>query len=334
MKNRSKDNSSNLNGGQGLRNSPDGDILSPLVETLSAAVARHKLEMERSGCPEALPSRDVVSSLVEALRSVLFPGYFGTSEVTAEVMPFHIGGTLDRVRRTLREQIQRGMCFACEEPDRCKYDECVERSWTACDKFLLKLPEIQRLLSADVQAIYEGDPAAKSKDEVIFCYPGLQAITNYRMAHELHMLDIPYIPRMITEYAHSTTGIDIHPGAVIGESFFIDHGTGVVIGETCRIGNRVRIYQGVTLGAKSFPLDEKGCPIKNIDRHPIIEDDVVIYSGGTLLGRITIGQGSVIGANVWLTHSVPPGSRVSHSDLPERMLGSKTSSNESCGQEA
>jgi serine O-acetyltransferase len=144
------------------------------------------------------------------------------------------------------------------------------------------------------------------------------------MAHELHVLEVPFIPRMMTEYAHSTTGIDIHPGAQIGDSFFIDHGTGVVIGETCRIGDRVRIYQGVTLGAKSFPLDENGCPIKNIDRHPIVEDDVVIYSGATILGRVVIGKGSVIGANVWLTHSVEPGSRVSRSDLPEKMLGNKT----------
>ena len=152
--------------------------------------------------------------------------------------------------------------------------------------------------------------AAYSPDETIFCYPGVLAITNYRLAHELLVLGVPLIPRMITEHAHSITGIDIHPGASIGESFFIDHGTGVVIGETCIIGNRVRIYQGVTLGAKSFPLDEEGKPVKGIERHPVVEDDVVIYSGATILGRVVIGRGSVIGGNVWLTRSVPPYSRI------------------------
>jgi len=169
---------------------------------------------------------------------------------------------------------------------------------------------VQRKLALDVQASYEGDPAAASPDEVIFCYPGIVAITNYRLAHELHLLDVPIIPRMITEAAHSATGIDIHPGAVIGERFFIDHGTGIVIGATCIIGSRVRIYQGVTLGAKSFQLDEKGNPVRGIDRHPVVEDDVTIYSGATILGRVTIGRGSVIGGNVWLVHSVPPESRI------------------------
>ena len=166
------------------------------------------------------------------------------------------------------------------------------------------------LLGDDVQAAYDGDPAAKSPGETIFCYPGIFAITNHRVAHELYRLEVPVIPRILSENAHSITGIDIHPGARIGRSFFIDHGTGVVIGETAIIGNRVRIYQGVTLGAKSFPLDENGCPIKGIDRHPIIEDDVVIYAGATILGRITAGARSVIGGNVWLTHSVPPDSSI------------------------
>ncbi len=166
------------------------------------------------------------------------------------------------------------------------------------------------MLATDVQAAYEGDPAATSPDETILCYPGVLAITSYRLAHELHVLGVPIIPRIITEHAHSITGIDIHPGTNIGESFFIDHGTGVVIGETSIIGNRVRIYQGVTLGAKSFPLDENGNPIKGIDRHPVVEDDVIIYSGTTILGRVVIGCGSVIGGNVWLIHNVPPGSRI------------------------
>ena len=176
---------------------------------------------------------------------------------------------------------------------------------------------MQRLLALDVKAAYEGDPAAANQDEVIFCYPGLVAITNYRLAHELRLLGVPIIPRIITEAAHSSTGIDINPGAVIGERFFIDHGTGVVIGETGIIGDRVRLYQGVTLGAKSFQFDDEGNPVRGIDRHPIVEDDVTIYSGATILGRVTIGRGSVIGGNVWLVHSVPPGSRVTQAQSRE-----------------
>jgi serine O-acetyltransferase len=171
-------------------------------------------------------------------------------------------------------------------------------------------------LATDVRSAFEGDPAASSPDEVIFCYPAVMAITNFRLAHELHVLGVPLIPRMITEHAHSITGMDIHPGATIGEYFFIDHGTGGVIGETCEIGRNVRLYQGVTLGAKSFKLDEKGKPIKGIPRHPIVEDDVTIYSGATILGRVTIGRGSVIGGNVWLVDSVPPNSRITQAQVP------------------
>jgi serine O-acetyltransferase len=176
--------------------------------------------------------------------------------------------------------------------------------------FAAQLPAIRKLLGSDVQAAYEGDPAASSPDETIACYPGIRSIIHHRLAHALYELGVPLIPRMISELGHSATGIDIHPGALIGASFFIDHGTGVVIGETSRIGDRVRLYQGVTLGAKSFPLDDKGQPIKGIPRHPIVEDDVIIYAEATILGRITIGAGSTIGGNVWLTHSVPPRSRI------------------------
>ncbi|MBW2263326.1 MAG: serine acetyltransferase, partial [Deltaproteobacteria bacterium] len=176
------------------------------------------------------------------------------------------------------------------------------------------------LLATDVRAAFEGDPAATSKDEAIFCYPGLVAITNYRLAHALFDLEVPLIPRMITEQAHSSTGIDIHPGASIGKSFFIDHGTGVVVGETCRIGRRVRIYQGVTLGAKSLPLDEDGNPVKGVDRHPIVEDDVIIYSGATILGKVVIGRGSVIGGNVWVTRDVAPGSRITQAQARQDLF--------------
>jgi len=270
-------------------------------------------------CAQALPSPTTVLDIVEALRSVLFPGYYGVSDLTPQSIRYHLGSTLDRIARPLSEQIQRGLCFTCglSRPP----GECQGRAREVAGEFLSRLPRIQDLLAGDVEATYEGDPALVTPDEAIFCYPGVRAVTSYRLAHELHQLEVPLLPRMITESAHSATGIDIHPGASIGERIFIDHGTGVVIGETCNIGNRVRIYQGVTLGAKSFPLDEAGNPIKGIPRHPIVEDDVVIYSGATILGRITIGRGSTIGGNVWLTSSVPAGSRVVQSQpRPERFV--------------
>jgi serine O-acetyltransferase len=263
----------------------------------------------------ALPSRDVLVSVTEELRSVLFPGYFGVSEMTPESMRYHVGSTLDGVLRTIQVQIRRGLCFACKQdhPERCA--SCEITSFDIARAFLERLPEVQHLLITDMVAAYQGDPAASSPDEAVFCYPGLIALTNFRLAHELHRLGVPLIPRMITEYAHSNTGVDIHPGATIDEGLFIDHGTGVVIGETCEIGKNVRIYQGVTLGAKSFALDENGNPIKGIPRHPIVEDNVIIYSGATILGRVTIGRGSVIGGNVWLTRSVPPGTQVTQAQV-------------------
>jgi len=258
---------------------------------------------------QPLPSRDVLITVIEELRSVLFPGYFGDSDLNEENTPFHVGSTLDRVLRVLLDQIRRGLCFVCErvEPE-CA--QCEDTAREATRELLRRLPKIRRLLSTDVHAAYEGDPAAMTPAQAIFCYPGILALTNFRIAHELNDLGIPLIPRIITEHAHSITGIDIHPGATIGEYFFIDHGTGVVIGETSVIGDRVRLYQGVTLGAKSFPLDAEGNPIKGGPRHPMVEDDVVIYGGATILGRVTIGRGAVIGGNVWLTRSVPPGSKV------------------------
>jgi serine O-acetyltransferase len=259
-----------------------------------------------------------VIDIIEALRSVLFPGYFGPSDLTPENAAFHMGSTLDRIGRDLREQIKRGFCFTCRE----RLEECEARTETAAQHFFARLPGVRRVLATDVQAAYEGDPAATSPDEAIFCYPGVLAVTDYRLAHELHVLEVPLIPRMITEHAHSVTGIDIHPGATIGEGFFIDHGSGVVIGETCIIGDRVRLYQGVTLGAKSFPLDENGNPIKGIDRHPVVEDDVVIYSEATILGRVTIGRGSVIGGNVWLTRDVAPASVVTQAQVREDLFES------------
>ncbi len=268
------------------------------------------------GC-QTLPQRNIIMDMIEALRAVLFPGYFGTSELTADNMAFHIGSALDHVRRELEQQIRRGLCFSCDNPGTEPRDDCDSRAATITCEFLQRLPAVKRLLASDVQAAYEGDPAATCPAETVLCYPGLLAITNYRLAHELHLLGVPLIPRIITEHAHGATGIDIHPGATIDESFFIDHGTGVVIGETCVIGKRVRLYQGVTLGAKSFPLDEDGKPIKGIKRHPHVEDDVIVYSEATILGPLTIGHGSIIGGNVWLVHDVPPGSHITQARAHE-----------------
>jgi serine O-acetyltransferase len=243
--------------------------LSEVVDSLCAAddglVRRWDIPQDR----RLLPSRDVLVGAVEEMRSVLFPGYHGTLEVTQDSVRFHVGATLDRLRRVLREQVRRGVCFACKEANPTRCAQCDDRTAFITNTFLSRLPEIRRLLATDVHAAFEGDPAATSPDQTILCYPGILAITNHRLAHELYILEVPILPRIISEHAHSITGIDIHPGASIGERFFIDHGTGVVIGETCVIGNRVRIYQGVTLGAKSFPLDKKGNPIKGIPRHPI-----------------------------------------------------------------
>ncbi|OFW18104.1 MAG: serine acetyltransferase [Acidobacteria bacterium RIFCSPLOWO2_12_FULL_66_10] len=286
---------------------PDGE-LGDVVEALCEAALG---SASRADVRRSVPSRRAVIGIVEDLRAALFPGYFGGEVRGAESQRFHIGATLDRVRHRLGEQVRRGFGFVCDEPDPERCPHCEARALAATDAFLVALPGVRRLLETDVQAAYAGDPAATSTAETILCYPGILAITNYRIAHELHRLGVPLIPRMITEYAHSVTGIDIHPGTTIGDHFFIDHGTGVVIGETALIGNRVRIYQGVTLGAKSLPLDEDGHAIKGTPRHPIIEDDVTIYSGATILGRIRIGAGSVIGGNVWVTQDVPRGSRIS-----------------------
>ena len=283
--------------------------LAPVVEALAAhrdplAPPRYATQKRHS-----LPSREVLGDIVESLRSVFFPGYFSEWDLNSESLHFYVGATLDRVLHALQEQVKRGLCFECHE-DPSVFHGCDRRAVQATQALLSRLPEVRRVLGTDVEAAYEGDPAAKSYAEIIFSYPGLRAITHYRLAHELHTLGVPLIPRIITEQAHAVTGIDIHPGARIGEKFFIDHGTGVVIGETSVIGRGVRIYQGVTLGAKSFPLDDQGRPIKGVDRHPVVEDDVVIYAGATILGRVTIGKGSVVGGNVWLTRSVPAGSNI------------------------
>jgi serine O-acetyltransferase len=257
----------------------------------------------------ALPSRDALVAITNQLRAALFPAHFGGSDLTSEGMDYFVGRTLDTALQALQEQVRRGLHFACAgEGDVCA--RCDTRAIEVIGAFGAALPAIRALLESDVHAAYEGDPAATSLDEAVFCYPGIAAITHHRLAHQLHTLGVPLIPRIISEISHGATGIDIHPGAEIGASFFIDHGTGVVIGETCLIGERVRIYQGVTLGARSFDVDERGRLVKGASRHPIVEDDVVIYAGATILGRITIGRGTSVGGNVWLTRSVPARSRV------------------------
>jgi len=258
---------------------------------------------------EPFPSSDALCQIIDITRSVLFPGYFGNSSVDMDTIHYHIGVNLEKLAEILCEQILSGICFGeCEKEG--NLEENRKKSQEITNEFISRLPQMRKTLITDVEAAYYGDPAAKSLAEIILCYPAVKAISNYRIAHELLTLGVPLIPRMISEMAHSETGIDIHPGATIGSHFTIDHGTGVVIGETTIIGNHVKLYQGVTLGAKSFELDEFGNPVKNIPRHPIIEDKVIIYSNATILGRITIGEGAVIGGNVWVTTSVEKGAKV------------------------
>jgi serine O-acetyltransferase len=255
-----------------------------------------------------LPSRRAIERIVDGLVSALFPRHFGPPHLTEEGIDYYVGNTLDVTLRLLVDQVRRERRWTVAEgpprdPDDAPAVDIVRA-------FAAQLPGIRLTIESDVVAAYRGDPAAKSIDEVLVCYPGIAATTRYRLAHALHRLGTPLVARIIAELAHAMTGVDIHPAAEIGRSFFIDHGTGVVIGETTRVGDGVRIYQAVTLGAKSFPARQDGALVKGAARHPIVEDDVVIYAGATILGRVTIGRGSVVGGNVWLTRSVPPGSSI------------------------
>ncbi len=257
--------------------------------------------------PPKLPSQKSLINILEGLTASLFPNRLGLPELTDEGVDYFVGNTLDMTLRELLEQVRREIQFSSGEQEG---DAVRLAAADITREFASELPNVRRLLESDIRAAYQGDPAARSVDEVLVCYPGITAITHHRLAHVLYGLGAPLLARMIAEAAHSTTGIDIHPGAQVGGSFFIDHGTGVVIGESAVIGERVRVYQAVTLGAKRFDVDEDGVLVKGTARHPIVEDDVVIYAGATILGRITIGRGSTIGGNVWLTRSVPPGSNV------------------------
>lgn len=278
------------------------------IQTLSNPNLYRMVYMPGHGKP--LPSVEQMGQIIENIRAILFPGFFGENRLQSHSLQYHIGKRIDILFEELSEQIRRGICFGCPNPSDEQCRKCKNRAPELAGDWIEKLPALRNTLEEDIQATYKGDPAAESTEEIIFSYPGIHAITNYRIAHELLKLEVPILPRIITEMAHSKTGIDIHPHAIIHKGFVIDHGTGVVIGATSHIGKNVKLYQGVTLGAKSFPMDENGNPIKGIARHPIVEDDVVIYAETTVLGRITIGKGSVIGGNVWLTRSIPPHSRI------------------------
>lgn len=281
------------------------DCIDSTVEALCAEDSSQALSYHSTvGMP--MPSVDALRELVDTVRAVLFPGYFGDPDMGIKSKHYLIGTLLDRVVHLLSGQVARGLCFGDGE----KGSDCAAAARDIAQKFVQRLPAVRTMLSTDVLAAYQGDPAAKSPGETIFCYPSIKALTNHRIAHELYVEGCNLIPRIISEMAHSETGIDIHPGAEIDEALFIDHGTGVVIGETCRIGRNVRIYQGVTLGAKSFPMDDAGNPVKGVPRHPIVGNGVIIYSGATILGRIRIGDGAVIGGNVWVTTDVPADARL------------------------
>ncbi len=256
---------------------------------------------------EPLPSVPDLKEIVKLCRSVIFPGYFGVSTTDSASLRYHIGISVERLYALLTSQIHAGLSFNCD----CRDTSHPEAARDMARQFIERLPQLRAALADDVRAIFDGDPAAENIAEVISCYPSVRAVSSYRIAHALLEMGVPLIPRAISELAHGETGVDIHPGATVGSRFAIDHGTGVVIGATCIIGNNVKIYQGVTLGARSFPLDDAtGLPVKGIPRHPIIGDNVIIYSNATILGRVTIGDGATVGANVWLTHDVAPGATI------------------------
>lgn len=263
---------------------------------------------------QALPSAEKIVEIIKVLQALMFPGFFG-GETHNENLRLRVSTQMAYLREILSEQIKRAFAHGKKHGEQCEVSDA--DALRTAEKFLSALPRLREILATDIDAAYEGDPAAACKDEIVFSYPSVYAVMIYRLAHELQKLRVPLIPRIMTEYAHQRTGIDIHPSTVIGEAFFIDHGTGVVIGGTAVIGDRVKLYQSVTLGAFSFPKDSSGKLIRDTKRHPTIEDDVVIYSGATVLGGETvIGRGSMIGGNVWLTQSVPPFTKV-YQDTPK-----------------
>jgi len=293
-----------------------------LKELTDAVLASYAAEERTRRIGETfLPSRSRIVELLDLTRQLLFPGFFGHKVLTKENVGYHVGNLLVRLGADLAEQISHCLCTERKCPECCDPATCRQEAGDIARRFLASVSEVRRKLALDAQAAYDGDPAAKSIEEIIYCYPGFHAVTVYRVAHELHLLGVPLMPRMMTEYAHSVTGTDIHPGAAIGESFFIDHATGVVIGETTKIGDNVKIYQGVTLGAKSFPKDERGRVIKGLQRHPTIEDNVTIYPNATILGGQTvIGRGATVGGNAWIVDSVAAGTVVTQEQPPLKVV--------------
>jgi serine O-acetyltransferase len=289
------------------------------LEQIVAELRASREELHRTRHPRGireLPSREAIVGIVNGLRAAMFPTHYGAPDLTDETVDYYVGHTLETTLRLLCEQVRRALRFLPEHAQTAEL-ELAERAFEITRSLGTQLPRIRALLVSDIQAAFAGDPAAQHITEILLCYPGVLAVMHHRLAHALHGLGVPLLARFINEIAHSATGIDIHPGAQIGPSFFIDHGTGVVIGETAVIGERVRLYQAVTLGAKSFPSGSDGALVKGHARHPIVEDDVVIYAGATILGRVTIGRGAVIGGNVWLTHSVAPGASISQGSVRE-----------------
>ena len=287
-----------------------------VVQALHAVRNEWRDAQKRSREPggRELPSRDALAQIVEQLKGALFPMRLGPPDLRHESEDFYVGHTLDAALQALLQQARLELAWGQRHAplSEAALDEQVA---TAVREFASALPGIRRLLDSDVLAAFQGDPAARSVDEVLLCYPGILAMIHHRLAHQLYRLDLPLLARIVAELAHGQTGIDIHPGAQIDAGFFIDHGTGVVIGETAVIGKRVRVYQAVTLGAKRFPTDADGNLQKGLPRHPVVEDDVVIYAGATILGRVTLGKGATIGGNVWVTDSVPPGASVTQASL-------------------
>ena len=289
--------------------------INPIVNSLNAIRQDWREAQRRSREPggREFPSPQAISQILDDLKGVLFPMRLGPLDLRQESEDFYIGHTLDSALHALLAQVRLELHYQQRHSAQ-GHDAIEKNAVELVQAFALALPDIRRLLDADVLAAYQGDPAARSVDEVLLCYPGVLAMIHHRIAHQFYKQGLPLLARMSSELAHSQTGIDIHPGAQIGPSFFIDHGTGVVIGETAIIGQRVRIYQAVTLGAKRFPTDDNGKIAKGHDRHPIVEDDVVIYAGATILGRVTLGKGCTIGGNVWLINDVPAGAHVTQAD--------------------
>ncbi len=289
-------------------------VLNETVEKLSDECSYKQL-FHAYRDEEALPSGEVLEEIIDLCRAILFPGYYGNARISTQTIRFHTGVNIEKLHELLSRQIYAGLCLADTSCTSCAEELIFSQAEKLSEAFISTLPEMRCLLATDAEAAYNGDPAAQNINEVIFCYPGFRAIGNYRIAHQLYKLGVPFIPRMITEMAHSETGIDIHPGAQIGHYFSIDHGTGTVIGETSVIGNNVRIFQGVSLAGEKLPPDENGNAIRGVPRHPILEDNVTVYSNATLLGKIRVGKDATICGNVWITGDVPPGAVITQNKV-------------------